>query len=90
MTDPTKSESIYKAVRRLLENNGLDRAQLVAIVASVASERIKEHLASWHGQNAIASSIAAEIREQVRKRVSEEVAAAIRAGTVTVTIGVKP
>lgn len=88
--DPAKSESIYKAVKRLLENNGLGRAQLEAIVSRVAIEQVKATIAAWWIQRGINEAITSEIRDQVRKRVHEEIVAAIRGGTITVTIGAKP
>ena len=88
--DPAKSESIYKAVKRLLENNGLGRPQLEAIVGRVVADAVKVAISSWWTQRRMEEAASAEIREHVRKRVHEEIAAAIRGGTITVTIGPKP
>lgn len=88
--DPADHGSIYKAVKRLLENNGIDRARLEAIVTRAATEQIRATLSAWWVERKLRSEFEQVIRELVKKAVVDELSRQVRTGSITVTIGVKP
>ena len=89
-TDPADHGSIYKAVKRLLENNGIDRVRLEAIVTKAATEQIRATLSAWWVERKLRSEFEQVIRELVKKAVIDELSRQVRTGSIAVTIGVKP
>lgn len=88
--DPTKSESIYKAVKRLIENNGITRGHIEAVVVKVATDQIRATLSAWWTENKLREEFSRSIRDLVQKHVQDEVKRMIARGTITLTIEAKP
>ncbi len=78
--------SIYKAVKRLLDNNGLGRTELLAAIERVAVGTVKDWLKNWWGDRRLNDAVEREIRAAVKAAVVDEMQKALWSKRLTVTI----